>query len=90
MVEILEELHKYVPSCTSKLHYTHPDSADREVVNVKQFNHVLVGGDQLTVARIRSAHAIRKNSNSTEHRLEGIVPFVQDWHAKLCFMQVRL
>ena len=88
MVEVLDVLHTYVPTTTSAYTYEHPDTEEEETLNVHRFNHVLVGGDQLTVSRIRSAQQIRKNSNDLEERLEGLVPFIQDWHSKLCFMQV--
>ena len=88
MVEILDALHKYVPSCTSQLHFEHPDTGADHSLDVEHFKHVLVGGDQLTIARVRSAQLIRANSNSSHSRLEGLVPSIQDWHAKLCFMQV--
>lgn len=88
MVEILEMLHKYVPSCTSQIEYEHPDTGKEESLKLHHFNHILVGGDQLTVARIYSAQKVRKNSDTSQERLEGIVPAIQDWHAKLCFMKV--
>ena len=47
----------------------------------------LVGGDQVTVARIRGAQRIRGNSE-TSQRLEGILPVAEDLHAKMCFLEV--
>ena len=53
------------------------------------FSHVLIGGDQLTAARVRGADRVMGNSNNGQERLEGLVPVVEDWHAKVCFLQVR-
>ena len=41
----------------------------------------LVGGDQLTVARIRGTQKIRGNSETSEQRFDGLLPVVVDWHA---------
>lgn len=49
----------------------------------------LVGGDQLTVARIRGAQKIRGNSEKSEDRFDGLLPVAEDWHTKMCFMEVR-
>ena len=42
------------------------------------------GGDQLTAARVRSSQKVRCNSHRGCDRLEGLVPVVEDWHAKGC------
>lgn len=89
MVDILETLHKYVPTTSSEVGFQHPDTGEESTLKVDHFKHLLVGGDQLTVARIRSAQLVRQNSNTSSDRLEGMVPFIQDWHAKLCFLQVN-
>ena len=49
----------------------------------------LFGGDQLTVARGIGAQRIRANSEEGASRLEGLIPVVEDWHAKVCFLGVR-
>ena len=53
---------------------------NEEVLHVK-CHQVLLGGDQLTVKRARSAIAQRSNSEDARGRLEGLMPFAQDWHA---------
>ena len=50
---------------------------------------IITGGDQLTVARSRSCKRIRSNSTRGRDRLEGLVPVVEDWHAKVSFLDVR-
>jgi len=54
------------------------------------FQHILFGGDQLTVARARGAQGILSNSHTGFDRLEGLVPVVEDWHAKVCILEVIL
>ena len=49
----------------------------------------LVGGDQLTVARIRGAQKVRGNLETSEQRFDGLLPVAEDWHAKMCFLEVR-
>ena len=51
---------------------------------------MLFCGDQLTVKRAPSARARRNNSEDAKGRLEGFIPVAQDWHADLCFLQVRI
>ena len=47
---------------------------------------VMFGGDQLTAARARGAKKSRANSTTC---LSGLEPYVQDWHAKVIFHEVR-
>ena len=56
------------------------------------FHQILFGGDQLTVARARGSAAIRSDHVTSictrKDRLEGLVPVVEDWHAKQCLLKV--
>ena len=54
----------------------------------KQYATILIGGDQLTVARMRRAQRIRINSENSEERFDGVLPVAEDWHAKMWFMEV--
>ena len=49
---------------------------------------VLFGGDQLTVARGRAAIKGKVNSQSATKKLSGLVPVIEDWHAKANFLSV--
>ena len=87
MVEILDVLHQYVPLIA--------DSRQKilstgEVTTVEKacMHRVVVGGDQLTAARIRSAKKSKLNSNSPRKRLEGIISAAEDWHTKANFLGV--
>ena len=48
----------------------------------------LLGGDQLTVVRIRSTQALRDTLDSATERYEGLIPVIEDWHAKVILLQV--
>ena len=87
MVDILDDLHKYVPSERSTQEFL---IAPGKVFSLQldHFSHMLLGGDQLIVARIRGAQRIRRNSYNGRDRVEGLVPVVEDWHAKVCFLKV--
>ena len=56
------------------------------------YHQILLGGDQLTVARARGSVAVRADHIahvcSRRDRLEGLLPVVEDWHAKQCLLKV--
>ena len=83
MTDILEHYQKYVPSvpCETSI----PETG---TVQDKKFLTTLVGGDYLTVARARGAQIIRSTSELTEDTLQGLFPVAEDWHAKVCLMEV--
>ena len=79
MVDILEELHKqYVPISGST----------KDTKSVKIVEKVLFGGDQLTEERARNATNGRSDGDSEYERVEGLIPKVEDWHAKRILYQV--
>lgn len=86
MIAILEALQKYVPSKHTDMEQI-PGTDTKEE---KTFITTLVGGDYLSAVRARGAIAIRSNSELKEHRLEGLLPVAEDWHAKVCLMQVSI
>ena len=77
MTEIMESLHRYVPSRTTSR------EGEKEVLN-----SCLFGGDQLTCARAGSAKQHRQDSETEIERLDGLQPVVEDWHAKMCLFEV--
>lgn len=85
MIEILEEYKKYLPSRNVTLKEPIPESNSTED---KAYVTTLVGGDYLSVARARGAQLIRKTSELEMHRLDGILPVAEDWHAKVCLLEV--
>lgn len=87
IIEILQHVHKYVPSKTVDRELKLPDEETMKYTE-QHYAVTLVGGDQLTVARIRGAHRIRSNSTKSEDRLDGLLPVAEDWHSNMCLLQV--
>ena len=85
MTEILEHYQMYVPSVLCE-----KDIPETGITEDKQFLTTLVGGDYLSVVRARGAQLIRSTSELVKHTLGGILPVAEDWHAKVCFMEVSL
>ena len=87
MTKIMDHMHTYVPSVSQCNIVTLPNEdtfEDKKDV----FHRILLGGDQLTVARARGSIAIRQDHDSSEQRLDGLLPIVEDWHAKQCLLKV--
>lgn len=87
MISILQHVQGYVPARLVNRELTLPD---QETMQYSEQHHAvtLIGGDQLTVARARGAQKIRSNSLKSEDRLDGLLPVAEDWHAKMCLLQV--
>jgi len=115
MVEILEELQKYVPSHTHHESVKVPGVESSKEVIIDEFHQIIlgnlarlpcthiqlcvtsmyvyimiIGGDQLTAARIRSSKRIRSNSTRGKDRLDGVETVVEDWHARMCLLMVSV
>lgn len=88
MVDILTHMHQYVPLHAVTKTVEVPGTGHSERIKLETLHHILIGGDQLTAERIKGAQSLRKNSTSGTGRLEGLVPVSEDWHAKVCFLQV--
>ena len=86
MVDIMEHLYQYIPS----IKYGERKICSSEVVMKEKakFHPILFGGDQLTVARARSAMKVRVKSNTSAKKFTGIIPVVEDWHTKANFLGV--
>ena len=63
MSKILEKFHQYVPTEPSEGTITLPDDTTRSIDNTLFFQ-LLMGGDQLTVARVRGTAALRATHDS--------------------------
>jgi L1 cell adhesion molecule like protein len=88
MCEIMDILHKYVPSTTSTHNTTLPNGENYSYTQDNLFE-ILFGGDQLTVTRARSAIGIRRTHDSDKEKLLGLIPVVEDWHARMALVQVN-
>lgn len=92
MCEIMDKLHEYVPAKDVKEFYDLFDDGGIIEVEEEIFHQILFGEDQLTVAKARGSAAIRSDHVtsicSRRDRLEGLLPVVEDWHAKQCLLKV--
>ena len=80
MIDIMDQLHNYVPTMHSRV----------DNVEKTQMKKVLFGGDQLTAAIARKSQLTRLNSDTERDALQGVVPFASDWHAEFNLMEVCL
>lgn len=87
MVDIMTHLHQYVPTVSTSHEHTISSGMTVEEKSAT-FHPILVGGDQLTVARARSAIKSKMNGHTHPKALAGIVPVVEDWHSKANFLGV--
>ena len=53
-----------------------------------RFNVKLLGGDQLTIVRVRSTQSLLDTLDNATKRCEGLVPVIEDWHARAVLLQV--
>jgi len=44
----------------------------------------------MTTSRIRGSKGAVSNSESGAECLEGLIPVVEDWHAKMCLLEVLI
>ncbi len=88
MVEIVTHLHQYVPAIEFEEEIVIPSSGEAVKVPKARFSPVLLGGDQLTAARVRGAKKAKVSADVPSTRLEGIIPVAEDWHTKMNFLGV--
>lgn len=90
MVEIMTQIHDYVPKLADSEQYTDEDTS--EIVNIPndKLHPILLGGDQLTVARARGAKKAKINSVDPSLHLDGLIPVAEDWHTRLNFIEVAI
>ena len=72
MTKFLDTMYKYVPSVVRKSNATLPNGDTYEKTDFAAWD-TLIGGDQLTVARIRGAISIRAGHDSPVDQLCGFV-----------------
>ena len=89
MINILQHAQSYVPAKVVNREVTLPDQTPMQY---SEQHHLVtvIGGDYLTAARARGAQKIRSNSLKSEDRLDGLLPVSEDWHTKMCLLQVRV
>lgn len=88
MIAIMTHLQQYVPCNSTEDEIINPMTNEPEKVYIDQFHYILFGGDQLTVERSAGGKKERNNESRGIDRLEGLIPVVEDWHAKVAFLKV--
>lgn len=53
-----------------------------------QLYKILLGGDQLTAARVRGTQALRQTEDKVVDRLQGLIPVVEDCHTRMALVMV--
>ena len=89
MGKILEHFMTLVPTLPADGHKVLPNGSILEFDNT-QFSQVLIGGDQLTAARIRGTQANRVTQDMPIDRLQGLLAVTEDWHSRMALIKVSL
>lgn len=88
MIDIMTRIHEYVPTVSTSHEYT-ISSGEQVKEESASLHPIVVGGDQLTAARMRSAIKNKSNGQTHSQTLSGIVPAAEDWHTKANFLGVN-
>lgn len=80
MIQILQNLHQYVPEEEEETEEeVYISSQQKYVKKCTVHQHkLLFGGDQLTVVRTRGAQTAMYNATNPHTKLEGFIPTIQD------------
>ena len=73
-----------------EFHVTDPFDGEEIQLMLDQFHYILFRADQLTLKRATGSKRERNNESRGKESLEGLVPVVEDWHAKVCLLKVCL
>ena len=86
MSKIMEVLHIYVPTKASdgQLHLSNESTLPYDNTT---FFEILLGGDQLKVARAAGVQDLFKGHKKALEHLEGLTP-VEDWHTRIILLEV--
>ena len=80
-------MYKYVPTVDTTERVFLPNG-EEYVYNKNHMFEILIGGDQLTVSRARSAIAIRRAHDTEREKLQGLIPVIEDWHSRMTLLRV--
>ena len=83
MSDILDHHSTYVPMKEIV------EEQDGDHLKMHYFHHILFGGDQVTASRTRSAKRMRQNAELGKAKLQGFIPIIEDWHAKVVLLEVK-
>ena len=84
----MDHLHQYVPTLTKQHRVQVSPASEEEEIHEHKFHKVLLGGDQLTVARARGCQLGRGNSDSAIGKLKDLIPVAEDWHTGVVLLTV--
>lgn len=87
MSHILDHYMTLVPTVEIEGHHKLPNGSEIDFDDTRFFS-IIFGGDQLTVARMRGVQALRDTHSKRADRFEGLIPVVEDWHARMTVMKV--
>ena len=91
-MKILEHIQQYSPSKNvEELEVPNP-GGQSSVLKLEddQLVMTLVGGDNLTAARMQGEQRIRGNSEKSADRFDGLLPIAEDRYTKVCLLEVRV
>ncbi len=89
MVDIMDDIHKYVPTVSSKVEVDVP-GAENETVELDMDQSVPLYPDGRRSVDCSTCSRYCSNSERQKERLEGLVPVCEDWHAKMCLLGVSV
>ena len=87
MSKILEHFMTFVPTLPKEGEIT-LHNYSKVAFDDTDFFKLLLGGDQLTAARIRGTQALRVTQDKAVDRLQGLIPVVEDWHSRMALVDV--
>lgn len=70
--------------------HLHYESAFSLTAFADRFHYVLLGGDMVTAKMVRGFQGTHGNLNRRRDHLEGLLPVVEDWHAKMWLICVSI
>ena len=79
---------QYVPCVPKEGHHLLDNGVSITYDNTHVMKLIL-GGDQLTAACVRGTQALRVTEEKVLDRLQGLVPVVEDWYARMAFTKVH-
>ena len=88
MIQILQHLQQYIPVKEYDDEVNVPGQYETAKTTNVLMHKLLFAGDQLTVARTRGAQIAMSNDAHAFKKLEGFIPVIQDWHAKVILSEV--
>ena len=87
MISIMKSLHNYVPTIHNEKEVT-LSTGQKDVAESYEFHQIQLGGDQLTCARVRGSQRAKYTEENDKDRLLGLVGVAEDWHVKVCLLEV--